>query len=494
MNNTLPHYLSLVVCGKRLRSQWRAEAERFFPESQIGVIDAKTLEAELPKLMEEAAAAKRPVTAIISYETATSQTDLLLQYRWDDLVVDEAVVLKNPNSQRSQALWTLREGSVRGVALTGTPIERDLDDLGAIVAWTRGEREMFHGIRLSRRFDATSPSSVNELLEALGPTVFRRDRSEIADELPKVQTETILIDPEPAELALAEGARRGLREMLNKLDTRVREAAELEPDSPELVAAQEALASLRGTALGGVTLARMAACDPAAVAASKSEARELLNAEGLIEPAVATGGTKRKQIVALTKELCDSGESVLIFTEFSSLAKNLVSDLTAEGVRVGSIQGGMTEKATIEAQEGFQGGKGGTIGDNIKYDCLVLTKTAREGLNLQRASVVIHYDLPWKASDMTQRVGRASRIGSTADTLQVIIPVMAGTIEERAAKMLVKRGLTALAVLDDPRGVNTSETDTAQALSGLADAISDDELEVGEEGMLDLARRLIDGN
>jgi len=167
--------------------------------------------------------------------------------------------------------------------------------------------------------------------------------------------------------------------------------------------------------------------------------------------------------------------------------------LTAEGVRVGSIQGGMTDKAATAAQEGFQGGAGGAVGGNIKYDCLVLTRAAREGLNLQRASVVIHYDLPWKASDMTQRVGRASRIGSTAKTLQVIIPVMAGTIEERVAKTLVKRGVTALAVLDNPRGVKTSETDVAQALAGLSEVISDDELEAGDAGMLDLARQLIDG-
>ena len=490
---SFPHYFSLVVCGKRLRSQWRAEAERFFPEAVTAVIDAKQLEVELPALLAEAAAEKLPAAAIVSYETVSAKTDFLRGYSFDDLVVDEAVVLKNPNSKRSQALWQLRETSKRGIALTGTPIERDLDDLGAIVAWTRGDREMFHGTRLSKRFDATDPESVEALLEALGPTVFRRDRSEIADELPQVQTETILIDPEPAELALADGARRKLREMLNKLEERVQEAAELEPDNPDLSEAQEALRQLRGTALGGVTLARMAACDPAAVAASNSEARDLLDAEGLIAPALEVGGTKRKQIAALTKELCEAGEAVLIFTEFSSLAENLVADLAAEGVRVGSIQGGMSDAATSAAQEGFQGGKGGAIGDKIDYDCLVLTKTAREGLNLQRASVVIHYDLPWKASDMTQRVGRASRIGSTAETLQVIIPVMAGTIEERAAKMLVKRGVTALAVLDDPRGVNTSETDVAQALSGLAGAVSDDELEAGDEGMLQTARRLIDG-
>jgi len=484
-------YLSLVVCGKRLRSQWKAEAERFFPETEAATIDAKQLDSELPALIAKAKKGGKPMTAIVSYETVTSKIDTLCDYSWDDLIVDEAVVLKNPNSQRCQALWQLRGSAERAVALTGTPIERDLDDLGSIVAWTRGDREMFHGIRLSKRFDATDPASVEALWEALGPTVFRRDRSEIADELPQVQTETILLDPEPAERKLADAARNHLREILDELTQKVQDAADLDPNDPALAEAKEELQALRGAALGGVTLARMAASDPAAVAASDSVGAALLDSKGLVAPAVATGGTKRQQIVGLTQELVEAGESVLIFTDFASLANNLVADLEEAGVRVGCIKGGMTDKAAQDAQDGFQGGRGGQIGEDIKYDCLVLTKTAREGLNLQRASVLVHYDLPWKASDMVQRVGRASRIGSTAETLQVLIPVMAGTIEERAAKKLVTRAVTALAVLDDPRGVDTKNTEVAQALTGLSETISEEEMEAGDEGIISLARNLI---
>mgnify|MGYP006283896079 CR=1 FL=1 len=484
-------YLSLVVCGKRLRSQWRAEAGRFFPEARAELVEAKTLDRDLPALIEQAEKNSEPLVAIVSYETVTRKIDSLCGYAWDDLIVDEAVVLKNASSQRCQALWELRAHAERGVALTGTPIERDLDDLGAIVAWTRGDREMFHGVRLSKRFDATDPASVAALWDALGPTVFRRDRSEIADELPQVQTETILLDPEPAERKLADAARNHLREILDELTGKINEAAELDPNDPAVAEAKEELAALRGAALGGVTLARMAACDPAAVANSDSVGAALLDSKGLVEPAVATGGTKRQQIVGLTTELVEAGESVLIFTDFSSLADNLVSDLEAAGVRVGCIKGGMTDKAAQDAQDGFQGAAGGQIGEDIKYDCLVLTKTAREGLNLQRASVLVHYDLPWKASDMVQRVGRASRIGSTAETLQVLIPVMAGTIEERAAKKLVTRAVTALAVLDDPRGVDTKNTEVAQALAGLQETISEEEMEDGDKGIISLARDLI---
>jgi len=48
-------------------------------------------------------------------------------------------------------------------------------------------------------------------------------------------------------------------------------------------------------------------------------------------------------------------------------------------------------------------------------DCLVLVATdaAGEGINLQRAHLVINYDLPWNPNRIEQRLGRVHRIGQT---------------------------------------------------------------------------------
>lgn len=494
MNPKHPKYQSIIVCGSKLRTQWQHETHRFWPNTVAQVVEAKNLKRDFDKLREQAISENKPLTLIMSYETVRDHADTIRGYfteqMGNDLVVDEAVVLKNPGSGRSQALWKLREVFQRGIALTGTPIERNMDDMGNILSWVRADRELFYGKRLTANYDPTNPKDIEKLWDALGPTVFRRDRSEIADELPDVQTETILLDPDPAELRLAEAARHGLRDILKELEERMAELADMDPDDPKLAEARAQLKSLRGVALGGITVARRAACDPIAVAESDSAAVALLHSKGLVEPAVRTGGTKRQQVVGLTRELIDNGEAVLIFTDFSAVADHLVQDLKDQGIRVGCIKGGMSDKATADAQDGFQGGKG-VIGDDIKYDCLVLTSTAKEGLNLQRASVMIHMDLPWLPSSMVQRVGRASRIGSTSDTLQVLIPVMAGTIEERAAAKLVTRAVEALAVLDNPRGVNAADTEVGQALAGLGGAVSDKEVEKGEQGLLDLARSLI---
>ncbi|HEX7677916.1 MAG TPA: helicase-related protein [Thermoanaerobaculia bacterium] len=51
---------------------------------------------------------------------------------------------------------------------------------------------------------------------------------------------------------------------------------------------------------------------------------------------------------------------------------------------------------------------------------LVATDLASEGLNLQRAGVVVHYDIPWNPVKLDQRNGRAYRIGQRRDSVRAI--------------------------------------------------------------------------
>jgi len=49
------------------------------------------------------------------------------------------------------------------------------------------------------------------------------------------------------------------------------------------------------------------------------------------------------------------------------------------------------------------------------YDLLITTDCLSEGVNLQQASIVINYDLPWNPMRIAQRIGRADRLGSDHD-------------------------------------------------------------------------------
>jgi helicase-like protein len=51
---------------------------------------------------------------------------------------------------------------------------------------------------------------------------------------------------------------------------------------------------------------------------------------------------------------------------------------------------------------------------------LISSDVAAEGLDLQRASRVIHYDLPWTAMRLAQREGRSRRLGTTHSSVEVV--------------------------------------------------------------------------
>lgn len=475
-------YRALVTAPAAIRSQWVGEAQRFFPKAKIASFTAREVRNDLDQLLADAG--DDPVLVILSYDAMRDSADKLAEVAWDDLFCDEAAILGSTGTARTKALWKLRKVAACAVAMTGTPINRSLDDLGRLLAWARNDETAFHGQKLSKRFDMSKDEDVEALWEALGPTVFRRDRSEIADQLPKIDTEVITLDPTPAELALANGARDELRKIYETLMEKLEVARERDPDDPKLKEAQEDMKKVRGAVLGGVTLARMAASDPASIKESKSAGVALLEAARLVDPAISNGGTKRKMVVQLTDDLVSRGDAVLVFTDFASVAKDLAADLNARGVRAGTFTGENSGSKRDKAAADFQAGN---------LDVLILTGAGREGLNLQRASVLIHFDLPWVPSQVVQRVGRASRFGSTAEQLSVLIPIMAGTIEQRVAALLVPRAVEALRALDTHRGVDASQTEVGLSLGGLDDAVPEG-IKDEQKGLFALAGELLRGD
>jgi hypothetical protein len=70
---------------------------------------------------------------------------------------------------------------------------------------------------------------------------------------------------------------------------------------------------------------------------------------------------------------------------------------------------------------------------------LVATDVAAEGLDLQRARRVVHFDLPWTAVRLDQRAGRAARLGSTHAAVETVTMLPPPVIEGRL-RMLERLG------------------------------------------------------
>ena len=99
---------------------------------------------------------------------------------------------------------------------------------------------------------------------------------------------------------------------------------------------------------------------------------------------------------------------LVIFTEFRDTLNYLAGRI---GNRLGhpealvTIHGGMGRKERNKAKEAFTQDKDVLI--------LVATDAAGEGINLQRANLMVNYDLPWNPNRLEQRFGRIHRIGQT---------------------------------------------------------------------------------
>src|SRR5262249_16377130 len=99
---------------------------------------------------------------------------------------------------------------------------------------------------------------------------------------------------------------------------------------------------------------------------------------------------------------------LVIFTEHRDTLTYLVeriSTLLGQPDAVVTIHGGMSREERRTVQERFTQDKDVHI--------LVATDAAGEGINLQRADLMVNYDLPWNPNRLEQRFGRIHRIGQT---------------------------------------------------------------------------------
>ncbi len=101
-------------------------------------------------------------------------------------------------------------------------------------------------------------------------------------------------------------------------------------------------------------------------------------------------------------------QKLVIFTEHRDTLNYLahrISTLVGQSESVVQIHGGMGRDQRREAQESFM--------HDPDVQILLATDAAGEGINLQRAHLMVNYDLPWNPNRIEQRFGRIHRIGQT---------------------------------------------------------------------------------
>jgi ATP-dependent RNA helicase RhlE len=120
---------------------------------------------------------------------------------------------------------------------------------------------------------------------------------------------------------------------------------------------------------------------------------------------------KTALLMALLARPAMSG--VLVFTRTKHRADRLTHTLNGAGFRVSCLHGDRTQHQRLEALEGFRRGM---------HQILVATDLAARGLDVERISHVVNYDMPGCPEDYVHRVGRTARAGAEGEALTLMTP------------------------------------------------------------------------
>ena len=154
---------------------------------------------------------------------------------------------------------------------------------------------------------------------------------------------------------------------------------------------------------------------PGTIAELEHEIATLADLEELARQLRDSGADRKweelSRLLQHTPEMFDAHgnrRKLIIFSEHRDTLNYLVRKLRALLGReeaVVSIHGGMPREQRRKVQEAFIQDKDVLV--------LVATDAAGEGINLQRAHLMVNYDLPWNPNRIEQRFGRVHRIGQT---------------------------------------------------------------------------------
>ncbi len=182
------------------------------------------------------------------------------------------------------------------------------------------------------------------------------------------------------------------------------------------------------------------AVDPRALALSSAELDELGAFVDRLEAMTALDG-KLDALLADIDHARMSGQPIIVFTQYTDTLNHLrdrlitsygpeLATYTGEGGRWYAKSVGKERTTKQELVEAVR---------SAKVTVLLCTDAASEGLNLQAASKLINYDLPWNPMRVEQRIGRIDRIGQPAPVVEIVNYTIPGTVEEDVYRALAER-------------------------------------------------------
>ena len=405
-----PH---LVVCPLSVVRNWSQESARFTPKLDVHIHHGTNRAQGLTTDDSLFASDPDRQVVITTYGLLPRDLEHLGAIEWSTVVLDEAQMVKNPNTKAARAVRALRAG--QKIALTGTPVENRLSELWAIL-------------------DAVNPGllgGLQKFRERFGTPIERYGDADAAARLRRIT--------QPFILRRTKADKRLLPDLPDKIEQiayakLTKEQATLyQQVVDQLLADAEASTGMRRRGLVLAALMRLKQiCNHPAHALSDNSR-------------LAGRSGKLTRFDELVTDILDQGERALVFTQFREMGELLVRHVEEQfHFRSPFLHGGVSRGGRDRMVDAFQDETGPPL-------LIVSLKAGGTGLNLTAASQVIHYDRWWNPAVEDQATDRAWRIGQHR-TVNVHKLVCEGTVEERIG-----------VVIDDKRKLADAVVGTSEA-------------------------------
>jgi SNF2 family DNA or RNA helicase len=360
-DKTMPK-TSLLTIPTSLIYNWELEAKKFVPNLKIHVYMGQNRRKDTRYF-------QHFDVIITSYGIVRSDADLLKNYLFNYIILDESQAIKNPSSHITMAVKELK--SMHKLIITGTPLENNTLDLWSQMSFINngilGTQSFFKNefqIPIEKKQDEEKR---NRLAKIIKPFILRRLKSQVAKDLPeKIENIQYCLMSQKQEEYYEKTKAQYRNELLKKIENQ------------GIVKSQMLL-------LQGLV-----------------KLRQIANHPRLVDENYEGDSGKMEDVIYKLENIVKEGHKVLVFSQFVKhlqLLKNLIEEKKWQYAYLD----GSTQKRQNEVEK-FQNEK------EVKIFLLSL-KAGGVGLNLTAAEYVFLLDPWWNPAIEMQAVDRAHRIG-----------------------------------------------------------------------------------
>lgn len=389
IKNEHPKAKYLVVCPTSVLHHWEDKLKTFFPSLKIftfhGIKREINPNADL---------------IITSYGILRNDIEIFKNISFELAVFDEIQLAKNHLSRINNSLKQLK--ATTRIGLTGTPLENRLRELKSLfdlvlpgLMPTESKFLEQYIKPIERNENVEAKGDLNRLIK---PFLLRRKKEEVLTDLPEKMEEISHTDLTAEQRELYNDA---IANAQNSIIKDLYDDHKLIP----YIHIFALLSSLKKICNHPALFLK----NPLDYQKHSSGKWDLF--KDLIEEAIA------------------SDQKVVVFSHFLGMLDIIEAYLSSEGIGFASLRG-----ATVNRKEEIQRFQ-------IDPSCRVFVASLQAGglgIDLTKASVVIHYDRWWNAAREDQATDRVHRIGQTRG-VQVFKLVTLNTLEERIHEMIEKK-------------------------------------------------------